>query len=110
MARLPHQFKEHGMPKGSRKGNAQRKAGLNALQDMRNSGGLGHNEFGSVVLSIPELDFYVLSRRYPDLVAPDAETNKKAWDRFLASPESAPYRTRTTDRKGVIRQSSIIVP
>lgn len=110
MAKKSHQFKQFGLPRGTKQGNQHRKRGLNALQDIRNNGGLGHNEFGSVVLSIPELDFYVLARRFPDLVAPDPETNRKAWDKFLVSPESAPYRTRNTDRKGVIRQSSIVVP
>lgn len=94
----------------TRNGNVKRRKGLDELRKLRNDGGLGHQDFGSVVLSIPELDFAVLQRRYPDLISRDNETNKRAWLKFLASPESAPYRVRDTDGKGKQRQSSVIVP
>lgn len=47
---------------------------------------------GRVVLSIPELDFYVLKHRFPDLASPDNEIRTRAYKKFLASPLSEPYR------------------
>lgn len=107
---MEHQFKQFGLPRGPRTGNQRRKRGLNYLQDLRRRGGLGHQEWASVMLSIPELDFYVLTKRYPDLISPDQQIANKAMDKFLRSPESAPYRVRDTDKPNVIRQSSIIMP
>jgi hypothetical protein len=59
---------------------------------------LGHQPWGSTILQIPELDFYVLVKRYPDLMSADAEISTRAYDKFLRSPESEPYRVRTTDK------------
>jgi hypothetical protein len=53
-------------------------------------------EWGRCVATIPLIDRYRLGRRYPDLDAPDAETRARAWARFLASAESAPYRLEAT--------------
>jgi hypothetical protein len=108
--RKHNQLERFGAPRGTRHGNPQRKAGLNYLNNLRNDGGLGHQEWASVVLSIPELDFIVLCKRFPELQSPDAEINRRAWERFLVSSDSAPYRVRTTDGKGKARQSSIIKP
>lgn len=45
-------------------------------------------------LSIPEADYYNLRRLNPDLAAPCALTRTVAWKKFIASPESLPYRVR----------------
>jgi hypothetical protein len=47
---------------------------------------------GYVALNIPEQDFYALRKLYPDLTAPDHEVRRKAWQAFVASPFSEPYR------------------
>lgn len=106
-----HQARAFGMPQGTKKGNAVRKAGLNMLKDLRNGPGLHHQEWGTVMLHIPPMDFQVICARWPDLLSPDHEINTKAWDKFMNSPESEPYRVRSSDgKKGISRQSSIIVP
>lgn len=105
-----NQFRKFGLPRGPKTGNAQRRKGLDYLRSLRAGGGLGHQEWASVMLSIPELDFYVITNRYPDMLSPDPEISNKAFDKFLRSPESAPYRVRDTDKPGVNRTSSIIVP
>ncbi len=53
-------------------------------------------DFGRIELRIPELDMAVLKIRYPELRAgfADHETYNKAWDKFIASDESLPYRIR----------------
>lgn len=55
--------------------------------------------FGRVVMNIPIPDMQVINLRYPDTASPDAEIRRRAWDRFLASPESEPYRVSRTDGK-----------
>ena len=81
------------------KPNAGRKAGLQALHSLRNSGDktpvLLDNEnrpYGYVALSIPELDAAVLRVRHPELASKDRETFTRAWNKFILSPESEPYR------------------
>jgi hypothetical protein len=99
MARQRSQFKLYGFPSGSKKGNAGRKEVLNLNKELRNlTNPLGHQPWGSTILQIPELDFYVLVKRYPDLMSADAEISTRAYDKFLRSPESEPYRVRTTDK------------
>jgi len=110
MAYKENQFRDFGLPRGTRTGNPQRRKGLDYLRSLRARGGLHHQEWGTVMLSIPELDFYVITKRYPDMLSPDMEIANKAMDKFLRSPESAPYRVRDTDKPGVIRQSSIVMP
>jgi hypothetical protein len=84
-------------------GNTDRKNGLGFLQRLRNRGGAQHQDFGAVELSIPELDFYVITSRYPDLMSPDAEISTKAWNKFIRSSESAIYRTKSTNGKATSR-------
>jgi len=43
-------------------------------------------------LSIPEVDFMNLVRKYPDLQSRDANSKTRAWRRFISSAESVPYR------------------
>jgi hypothetical protein len=92
------QHKEFGFPDfATHTGNASRDAGLDMLKELRLNGGAPHQDWGSVVLSIPPLDFVVITARYPELASLDHEINHKAWGRFLASSESKPYRVRDTD-------------
>ena len=50
--------------------------------------------FGRWALSIPELDWHYLTRKYPELKAQDRATRDKALAKFMASHESAPYKVR----------------
>jgi hypothetical protein len=56
-------------------------------------------DWGYVALNIPVPDMRVLQVRYPDLASPDHEIQLRAWKKFIASPESAPYKLRRNDGK-----------
>jgi hypothetical protein len=51
-------------------------------------------DFGAVLLTIPELDYYVLLARFPDLASQDAEIKTRAWKKFARDPASLPYRSK----------------
>lgn len=109
MARTLSQYKMFGFPKGTKKGNRERREVLERNQKLRNRAEpLGHQPWGSSVLNIPELDFYVICNRYPDLMSPDAEIMSRAFEKFLRSPESEPYRIRNTDKRGVLQPNRIV--
>lgn len=95
-------------PNRRRGPNPQRARGLAALERMRQSDGKpiklqgelnGDKDWGYVGLCIPELDYYVLLTRNPDLKSKDKETRNKAWRKFMDSPESLPYRPDHRGRK-----------
>ena len=48
--------------------------------------------FGRMALDIPTDHYEVLKLIYPDLVCPDAEIKKKAWQAFCLTDESTPYK------------------
>lgn len=54
--------------------------------------GLKDLSFGRWALSIPPIDYKKLVKANPALNAPDAVERTLAWKRFMASPESIPYR------------------
>jgi len=93
-----HQARAFGVPKGDSKPNAFRQRVLSFLQDRRRSGAkpatVGDGEtWGYMPYAIPELDYYILIHRFPELASKDRETHTRAWNKFFASPLSAPYRT-----------------
>jgi hypothetical protein len=47
-------------------------------------------------LRIPELDYAIITRRFPDLMSPDHEIKRRAWVKFAQSSLADPYRV--TDR------------
>jgi hypothetical protein len=53
-----------------------------------------HAPFAEHVLRIPESDFPILCRLYPGLNSKNADEQRRAVDKFLASEASAPYRVR----------------
>jgi hypothetical protein len=109
MARTLSQFRMFGFPEGTKRGNETRRQVLTLNKELRNlSTPLKHMDWGSLMLNIPELDFYVITKRYPELLSPDAEISTKAYDKFLRSPESEPYRVRRTDRRGVIVPNRVV--
>jgi hypothetical protein len=50
-------------------------------------------DFGAHLLTIPELDYYVLIHRFPDLQSLDAEIKTRAWKKFARDAASLPYRS-----------------
>ena len=52
-------------------------------------------------LQIPEDHRLVLGLKYPDLNSPDASIHHKAWQKFMRSSESIPYRVRTPSKRGM---------
>jgi hypothetical protein len=67
---------------------------LDTVQQYRNEGVIDRNklEWGRWALSIPHEDFAILCRINPDLNSRDAATRTAAMKKFIASPESLPYR------------------
>jgi hypothetical protein len=90
------QYKAFGLPTGPSAGNDFRRRHLLKIKAIR-EGVLPKPrtlEEGYVALSIPELDYYVIMQRFPDLQSPDAEIKRKAWLKFIRSPMSEPYRVQ----------------
>ena len=52
-------------------------------------------------LSIPEDDHRMLLIKYPDLGAVDGQTKHKAYQQFMKSAESEPYRVYEPSRRGM---------
>lgn len=68
----------------------------------KNKGALRHLSFAGLELNIPEIDFYVLLKKYPDLGCPDAEIKTKAWRKFIGTSESDKFRVRDRRRARAI--------
>ena len=71
-----------------------REARLEANKRMQNEQPTKQLEWARWALSIPQLDHYYLMKKYPDMASPDKHTREKALAKFMASPESAPYKVR----------------
>lgn len=93
------QAQQFGIPEfTTRTGNPDRRRILEGVRRIREgidpkpktlgSGG----GFGGVMLTIPEFDFAVIRRMFPDLASRDHEIRRKAWLRFRNSVFSEPYR------------------
>jgi hypothetical protein len=68
---------------------------LDANRELRKApGALRPLSWAGLELSIPELHYYRLVKKYPELASRDGETKTRAWRRFLASSEADPYRVR----------------
>ena len=59
---------------------------------------LKHLGWGSWVLCVPELHWWRLKKKYPDLNAPHGPTRTKAWLKLMASPEGDQYRVKERNR------------
>ena len=44
--------------------------------------------------AMPELDYWHIRKKYPDLFEGAIEDKKRALQRFMRSPESEPYKVR----------------
>lgn len=83
-----------GLPAGPATGNRGRASVLEANK-RRRMGNLPAPRdlgFGASLLTIPELDYYCLIHRFPDLNSPDAEIKTRAWKKFARDSASLPYR------------------
>jgi len=87
-------FERFGVPAGAARGNPVRRSVLAAVADIRREGVRPGTPWGGVELMIPELDYAVLTRRFPDLGSPDHEIRLRAWKGFLATSAADPYRVR----------------
>ena len=68
---------------------------LDTVAEMRKAEPMQDREgLGRWALSVPMLDWMALRRKYPDLQSKDPATRSKAWERFIVSAESKPYRVR----------------
>jgi hypothetical protein len=65
---------------------------LKENQEVLDRGGSRHMDWGGLYLSIPKAHLRVLEMRYPDLASHDGDIKLHAWERFLRSDESKPYR------------------
>lgn len=99
------QFQQFGMPEFvTHCGNKDRKKHLEAIRRIREGIDPKPHHLGpnggcaGVELSIPEFDYAVLIVRYPELNSKDGVEQTNAWKRFLASPESEPYRVHRIKR------------
>lgn len=95
---MASQFQKHGFPE-ERGPNRERQKHLAFLDRVRIEETAKPREFMQPILSIPPLDWAVLKRRFPELVSPDPQIQKIAFDVFLAHAASEPYRTTEKRRR-----------
>ena len=74
--------------------------GLQAVRDNRLTRSM---DWGVSELEIPVGMLHFLKKRYPDLDSKDHQIKTNAWKKFLASPQSKPFRTR--GRGGFLNRS-----
>ncbi len=65
---------------------------LKEAQEVLDRGGSKHMDWGQMSLYWPPGHREYWGRVYPDLNSLDAHTKEKAFDKFLMSDESKPYR------------------
>ena len=64
----------------------------------KNPNALRSLEWGALALNIPELHYWRLVKKYPDLKSVHGPTKTAAWKKFLNSSESDPYRYHDRNR------------
>jgi len=95
-------IKEHILQNLPRRGgDSDRPRILEANREIRKDGlgGLPGAGWGHVALNIPIPDMRVLQLRFPELASIDPETQHRAWQKFIRSPESELYKVRRNDGK-----------
>lgn len=93
------QFKEHGFPE-TRPPNVVRQKHLEMMARVRIENTARTLEFMGPMACIPDLDWAVLKVRFPELISPDTQIQKHAWNIFMAHPASEPYRSKERKRSG----------
>ncbi len=91
------QFREFGFPE-LRGPNRARRDHLQFMDRVRKESVANNREFMGPMCSIPALDWAILKVRFPELIAPDPQIQKQAWDVFMAHPASLSYRTTERTR------------
>lgn len=76
-----------------------RAARLEQNKRMRNETPTRDLSWARWTMSIPQLDWYYLCKKYPDLASQDKHTREAALAKFMASSESAPYKVRDEKAK-----------
>jgi hypothetical protein len=76
---------------------------LDGVQTIRDNRLTRPMQWGVAELEIPVGMLHFLKKKYPELGSPDAQIKTRAWKRFLASPQSKPFRTR--GRGGYLNRS-----
>lgn len=94
---MDSQYKQFGFPE-TREPNAERRRHLEFINRVRIEQTASTREFMGPMACIPALDWAVLKVRFPELISPDQQIQKQAWDVFMAHPASEPYRTKETRR------------
>lgn len=99
--RVPHDAVVQSFARETkRRGAPLRSSILELNQSLRNAQEqMGHLDCGSLTMRIPEGDFYILLRRFPELNSTDPETNKRAWEWLERQPFAEKYRVRRNDGK-----------
>jgi len=67
---------------------------MEAIKTIRQEGVVRAGDVLRWQLSIPLMDHFLLKKKYPDLDSSDPKVKTNAWNRFIASEESRPYRVR----------------
>ena len=93
-----HRYDTTGTVLRRRQTQPNERALLERNAKLRREGGLADLTFAGDQMRIPEIAYYALQKKYPDLASPDGQTRTKAWKKFYASSEADPYRTH--DRRG----------
>ncbi len=65
---------------------------LTENREVMGSGGAHHRDWGAHYFQIPKGHQRYWEGRYPDLASPDPDTKVKAWNKFMRSRDSEPYR------------------
>lgn len=94
---MEHQFKKYGFPE-TRGPNRERARHLQTIDRVRIEKTAVNREFMGPMACIPPLDWTILKVRFPELISPDAQIQKHAWNVFMAHPASEPYRIKERRR------------
>ena len=93
-----HQFKDFGLPE-ERGPSVQRHKQLELVKRVRIEDTARDIDFAGAIACIPPLDWAILKKRFPELISPDPQIQRIAWNVFLRHPASEPYRTKERRRK-----------
>lgn len=91
------QFKDFGFPE-IRGPNKDRRDHLALMDRIRIESTATNRDFMGPMCCIPALDWSILKVRFPELICPDPQIQKQAWDTFLAHSASLPYRSKERRR------------
>lgn len=95
---MASQYHEHGFPE-ERGPNRERHKHLEFMQRVRIEETSRDLEFMHPVMCFPPLDWAVIKRRFPELISPDPQIQRLAWEVFEAHPASEPYRVKEKRRR-----------